>query len=265
MMEHAVWTVMRPVNVLGAWTLFTREVRRFLKVKMQTIVTPALTAMLYLIIFRYAMGDRQVPGMDVDYFTFLVPGLAMMAMLQNAFANTSSSIIMGKVMGMHIYLLMAPLSAIEVVIAFLAAAVVRALVVVLVFLAVLFPFVDLHLLHPGLILFYGVCGSIIMGGLGLIAGIWAKDFDHIAMVTNFVILPLTFLSGVFYSVKQLPDLWQQINHANPFFYLIDGFRYGFLGTGDTDPYASIFIVMATVLLTIFACWQLWRTGWHMKE
>jgi ABC-2 type transport system permease protein len=256
---------MQPINALGAWTLFTREVRRFLKVKMQTIVTPALTAMLYLIIFRYAMGDRQVPGMDVDYFTFLVPGLAMMAMLQNAFANTSSSMIMGKVMGMHIYLLMAPLSAIEVVAAFLAAAVVRALVVVLVFLAVLFPFVDIHLLHPGLILFYGICGSIIMGGLGLIAGIWAKDFDNIAMVTNFVILPLTFLSGVFYSVKQLPDLWQQINHANPFFYLIDGFRYGFLGTGDTDPYASMLVVFATVLLTIITCWQLWRIGWRMKE
>jgi len=256
---------MQPLNALGAWTLFTREVRRFLKVKMQTIVTPALTAMLYLIIFRYAMGDRQVPGMDVDYFTFLVPGLAMMAMLQNAFANTSSSIIMGKVMGMHIYLLMAPLSAFEVVAAFLAAAVVRALVVVLVFLAVLFPFVDIHLLHPGLILFYGICGSIIMGGMGLIAGIWAKDFDNIAMVTNFVILPLTFLSGVFYSVRQLPELWQQINHANPFFYLIDGFRYGFLGTGDTDPYASMFVVIATVLLTMMTCWQLWRSGWRMKE
>jgi len=256
---------MRPINALGAWTLFTREVRRFLKVKMQTIVTPALTAMLYLIIFRYAMGERQVPGMAVDYFTFLVPGLAMMAMLQNAFANTSSSMIMGKVMGMHIYLLMAPLSAIEVVAAFLAAAVVRALVVAVVFLAVLFPFVDLQLLHVGLILFYGICGSIIMGGLGLIAGMWSKDFDNIAMVTNFVILPLTFLSGVFYSVKQLPELWQQINHANPFFYLIDGFRYGFLGTGDTDPYASMFVVMATVLLTMFACWQLWRIGWRMKE
>lgn len=256
---------MRPINALGAWTLFTREVRRFLKVKMQTIVTPALTAMLYLIIFRYAMGNRHVPGMDVDYFTFLVPGLAMMAMLQNAFANTSSSMIMGKVMGMHIYLLMAPLSAIEVVAAFLAAAVVRALVVVMVFLAVLLPFIDLQLLHPGLILFYGICGSIIMGGLGLIAGMWARDFDNIAMVTNFVVMPLTFLSGVFYSVRQLPELWQQINHANPFFYLIDGFRFGFLGTGDTDPYASILIVVATVLLTMFVCWQLWRIGWRMKE
>ncbi|MDQ6996651.1 MAG: ABC transporter permease [Mariprofundus sp.] len=256
---------MQPVNVIGTWTLFTREVRRFLKVKMQTIVTPALTAMLYLVIFRYAMGDRQVPGMAVDYFTFLVPGLAMMAMLQNAFANTSSSMIMGKVMGMHIYLLMAPLSAIEVVAAFLAAAVVRALVVAVVFLAVLFPFIELHILHFGIILLYGICGSIIMGGLGLIAGMWAKDFDNIAMVTNFVIMPLTFLSGVFYSVQQLPELWQRINHANPFFYLIDGFRYGFLGTGDTDPYASIFVVVATVLLTIVTCWQLWRIGWRMKE
>jgi len=252
-------------NLFGAWTLFSREVRRFLKVKMQTIVTPALTAILYLLIFRYAMGDRHVPGMDVDYFTFLVPGLAMMAMLQNAFANTSSSMIMGKVMGMHIYLLMAPLSALEVVLAFLAAAVVRALVVAVVFLSVLSPFVELHVLHPGLILFYGLCGSIMMGGLGLISGMWAKDFDNIAMVTNFVILPLTFLSGVFYSVSQLPRLWQQINHANPFFYLIDGFRFGFLGIGDTDPYASVLIVLVTVLVIMVACWQLWRTGWRMKE
>ncbi len=256
---------MQPLNLLGAWTLFLREVRRFLKVKMQTIVTPALTAMLYLIIFRYAMGERQVPGIGIDYFTFLVPGLAMMAMLQNAFANTSSSMIMGKVMGMHIYLLMAPLSALEVVAAFLAAAVVRALVVAVAFLGVLFPFVDLQLLHPGMMLFYGISGSLIMGGLGLITGMWARDFDHVAMITNFVILPLTFLSGVFYSVRQLPELWQQINQANPFFYLIDGFRYGFLGSGDSDPYASIFVVAATVLLTVAVCWQLWRSGWRMKE
>jgi len=256
---------MKPTNPRGAWTLFQREVRRFLKVKMQTIVTPALTAMLYLLIFRYAMGERQVPGLNVDYFTFLVPGLAMMAMMQNAFANTSSSMIMGKVMGMHIYLLMAPLSALEVVLAFLAAAVVRAVVVATVFLLVLSPFVDVTLLHPGIILLYGVCASIMMGGLGLIAGMWAKDFDNIAMITNFVILPLTFLSGVFYSVKQLPEFWQQVNNANPFFYLTDGFRYGFLGIGDTDPYASIAVVLFSTLLTMLACWYLWMIGWRMKE
>lgn len=256
---------MRPINPLGTWTLFLREVRRFLKVKMQTVVTPALTAILYLLIFRYAMGERQVPGLDIDYFTFLVPGLAMMAMLQNAFANTSSSMIMGKVMGMHIYLLMAPLSAIEVVFAFLAAAVVRAVIVAVVFLSVLMPFVDISPLHLDVILLYGVCGSIIMGGLGLISGMWAKDFDNIAMITNFVILPLTFLSGVFYSVKQLPELWQQINHFNPFFYLTDGFRFGFLGLGDTDPFASMSIVIGSALITILSCWYLWYNGWRMKE
>ncbi len=256
---------MSSMNLLGAKTLFKREVHRFLKVKMQTIVTPALTAILYLLIFRYAMGERQVPGLHVDYFTFLVPGLAMMAMMQNAFANTSSSMIMGKVMGMHIYLLMAPLSALEVVLAFLAAAVVRAIVVAVVFLSVLFPFVDISVLHLGIILLYGLCASIIMGGLGLIAGMWAKDFDNIAMVTNFVILPLTFLSGVFYSVKQLPEFWQRVNDANPFFYLTDGFRYGFLGIGDTDPYASMMVVISTALLTIATCWYLWNIGWRMKE
>jgi len=252
-------------NLLGAQTLFKREVRRFLKVNMQTIVTPALTAILYLLVFRYALGDRQVPGIGIDYFTFLVPGLAMMAMLQNAFANTSSSMIMGKVMGMQIYLLMAPLSAMEVVAAFLLAAVVRAVVVAVVFLLVLVPFVDLTIIHPWLIILYGVCGSLIMGGLGLLAGMWAKDFDNIAMVTNFIILPLTFLSGVFYSVSQLPELWQRVNYANPFFYLIDGFRYGFLGVGDTDPFASVGIVLLTVALVFASCWYLWRIGWRMKD
>lgn len=256
---------MRPINPRGAWTLFQREIRRFMKVKLQTIVTPALTAILYLIIFRYAMGDRQVPGLDIDYFTFLVPGLAIMAMMQNAFANTSSSIIMGKVMGMQVYLLMAPLSAIEAVAAFIAGAVLRALIVAVVFLSVLAPFVDLSLLHPGLILLYGVSASIIMGGLGLIGGMWARDFDNVAMITNFVIMPLTFLSGVFYSVTQLPPLWQELNRFNPFFYLTDGFRYGFLGLGDTDPFASVAIVLGSVMVTIGACWALWYRGWRMKE
>lgn len=256
---------MSSFNWVGTQTLFKREVRRFLKVNMQTIVTPALTAIMYLLVFRYALGDRQVPGLEVDYFTFLVPGLAMMAMLQNAFANTSSSMIMGKVMGMQIYLLMAPLSALEVVSAFLLAAVVRAVVVASVFLLVLIPFVDLSVQHPVLIIIYGVSGSLIMGGMGLLTGMWAKDFDNVAMITNFVILPLTFLSGVFYSVSQLPEIWQWANQANPFFYLIDGFRFGFLGTGDTNPFASISIVIITVASVFFACWYLWRIGWRMKD
>ncbi|HKJ82573.1 MAG TPA: ABC transporter permease [Mariprofundaceae bacterium] len=256
---------MSTANPRGMYTIFRREVHRFLKVKMQTIVTPALTAMLYLVVFRYAMGDRHVPGLGTDYFTFLVPGLAMMAMLQNAFANTSSSLIMGKVMGMQIYLLMAPVSAAEVVAAFLAAAVVRGVIVASVFLIVLMPFTGIHLLHPGILLVYSICGSMIMGGLGLIGGMWAKNFDNVAMVTNFIVLPLTFLSGVFYSVKQLPHTWQILNHANPFFYLIDGFRYSFLGVGDTNPFASVGIVIGSAIFIFSLCWYLWRIGWRMKD
>ncbi len=256
---------MRPVNPRGAWTLFVRETQRFMKVKMQTIVAPALTAILYLLIFRYAMGERSVPGLDVDYFSFLIPGLVMMSMLQNAFANTSSSMIVGKVMNVNIYLLMAPLSAIEVVIAFLAAAVLRALVVAVVLLLVLSPFAHLTFSHISLILFYGVCGSVLMGGLGFIGGMWSKKFDDMALINNFVIMPLTFLSGVFYSVTQLPPLWQKINHFNPFFYLIDGFRYGFIGVGDTNPYIALWVVGGSTFICMVACWYLWRIGWKLKD
>ncbi len=253
------------MNPRGAWTLFQRETRRFLRVKMQTVVAPALTAIMYLIVFRYALGERSVPGLGVPYFEFLVPGLVMMAMLQNAFANTSSSLISSKVMNVHVFLLMAPISPWEVTLAFLAAAVMRALVVASVLLAVLWPFVDLHIAHLWMILLYGVCGSLIMGGMGMVAGMWARKFDDMATVSNFVILPLTFLSGVFYSVQQLPPFWRQVNHANPFFYLIDGFRYGFLGTGDSEPARAASIVVVATLCVVLTCWWLWRSGWRMKE
>jgi len=256
---------MKPVNPRGAWTLFLRETQRFMNVKMQTIVAPALTAILYLLIFRYAMGSRSVPGLGVDYFTFLIPGLVMMSMLQNAFANTSSSMIVGKMMNVHIYLLMAPLSAIEIVGAFLAAAVVRALTVAGVLLLVLVPFTQLTFVHLSLILLYGVCGSILMGGFGLIAGMWSDKFDDMALINNFVIMPLTFLSGVFYSVKQLPPFWQQVNHFNPFFYLIDGFRYGFLGVGDSNPFTALRVVGGATVVCMAVCWYLWRIGWRLKE
>ncbi|MDQ7004379.1 MAG: ABC transporter permease [Ghiorsea sp.] len=253
------------MNWYGCWTLYTRETRRFLNVNMQTIVAPALTAIMYLIVFRYAMGDREVPGMDVAYFDFLIPGLVMMAMLQNAFANTSSSIMVGKLMNVQIFLMMAPLSALEVTIAFLAAAVTRAVIVAIVLLLVLAPFTNVHIEHLWMILFYGIAGSIIMGGLGLIGGMWSKTFDDMALLNNFIIMPLTFLSGVFYSVKQLPEVWQTMNHFNPFFYLIDGFRHGFLNVGDTNPSQAIIVVSIATLSTIFACWYLWHTGWKLKE
>ncbi len=252
-------------NIIGTWTLFQRESRRFLRVKMQTIVAPALTAILYLIVFRYAMGDRQVPSLGVDYFSFLIPGLMMMAMLQNAFANTSSSMIVGKIMNVHVFLLMAPISAGEAVFAFLAAAVLRALVVGSVLLLVLLPFSELALTHIWMILFYGICGSLIMGSLGLIGGMWSKTFDDMAMVNNFIIMPLTFLSGVFYSVTQLPPFWQAINAWNPFFYLIDGFRHGFIATGDSDPLQAMGAVAALTILAVLSSWYLWSIGWKLKE
>ncbi len=253
------------MNWYGCWTLYSRETRRFLNVKMQTIVAPALTAIMYLIVFRYAMGERSVPGLRVPYFEFLVPGLVMMSMMQNAFANTSSSIMVGKLMNVQIFLMMAPLSAIELTIAFLSAAVTRAAIVAIVLLLVLAPFTHIHIEHLWMILFYGICGSIIMGGMGLIGGMWSKTFDDMALLNNFIIMPLTFLSGVFYSVKQLPETWQAVNHFNPFFYLIDGFRHGFLNVGDTDPSQAIAIVSIATCVTIVACWQLWRTGWKLKD
>jgi ABC-2 type transport system permease protein len=252
-------------NPRGALTLFQRETRRFLRVKMQTIIAPALTAVMYLIVFRYAMGERHVPGLDVPYFEFLIPGLIMMSMLQNAFANTSSSLITSKVMNVHVFLLMAPVAPIEVVLAALAASVVRALVVAGVLLLVLFPFADIHFAHVWMILLYGVCGSIIMGGIGILSGMWAQKFDDMATISNFIILPLTFLSGVFYSVHQLPEFWQQINHFNPFFYLIDGFRYGFIGVGDTNPAQAALVVVMAALAVTAACWWAWKNGWKMKE
>jgi len=256
---------MNHFNMMGTWTLFQRESKRFLRVKMQTIVAPALTAILYLIVFRYAMGERQVPGLDVDYFSFLIPGLMMMAMLQNAFANTSSSMIVGKIMNVHVFLLMSPISAAEAILAFLAAAVLRALVVGSVLLLVLLPFSDLALSHIWMILFYGICGSLIMGSLGLIGGMWSKTFDDMAMVNNFIIMPLTFLSGVFYSVSQLPPFWQTINAWNPFFYLIDGFRHGFIATGDSDPLQAMGAVAVLTILSVLSSWYLWSIGWKLKE
>jgi len=253
------------MNGYGCWTLYSRESRRFLNVKMQTIVAPALTAIMYLIVFRYAMGERSVPGLNVPYFSFLIPGLVMMSMMQNAFANTSSSIMVGKLMNMQIFLMMAPLTAFEVTLAFLAAAVTRAFIVALVLLLVLLPFTDIHIEHVWMILFYGVCGSIIMGGMGMIAGMWSKTFDDMALLNNFIIMPLTFLSGVFYSVTQLPETWQKLNHLNPFFYFIDGFRHGFINAGDTDPTRAIAVVSVATLITIFACWKLWRMGWKLKD
>ncbi|OIO54039.1 MAG: metal-dependent hydrolase [Alphaproteobacteria bacterium CG_4_10_14_0_2_um_filter_63_37] len=252
-------------NTHGFITLLRKEMLRFWRVKMQTIAAPILTAGLYLVVFRYAMGDRQVPGLEVPFLAFLVPGLAMMTMLQNAFANTSSSLITAKVMGTFYEMLCVPLAAAEILGALVLAAVVRAWLTGLALLLVLAPAAGLGLAHPLWALYFGTMGAALMGLLGVAAGIASRKFDDLAFYTNFVVLPLTFLSGVFYSIGQLPDVLRWFNMANPFFYLIDGFRYAFIGVGDSDPTASALGIAVGVAVTAVAVGALWRSGWRLQE
>ena len=216
----------------GFRTLFYKELLRFWKVGFQTIAAPVLTTLLYLLIFGHVLEDKVRVYDSVGYTAFLIPGLVMMAMLQNAFANSSSSLIQSKVTGNLVFVLLAPLSYFEFYAAYALAAIVRGLVVGAFVLLVTLPFVELQLPHPIWALVFGLLGTAILGTLGVIAGIWADKFDQLAGFQNFIILPLTFLSGVFYSIHSLPDFWQTLSHFNPFFYMIDGFRYGFFGVSD---------------------------------
>ena len=226
----------------GFSTLLYKELLRFWKVAFQTIGAPVLTTLLYLLIFSHVMqGQTPVYG-AVPYSAFLVPGLVMMAVLQNAFANSSSSVIQSKITGNIIFVLLPPLSYWDFFAAYVLASVVRGMVVGAGVLLVSLGFVGLAFEHPLWIIAFAVCGSAILGTLGLIAGIWADKFDQVAAFQSFVIMPLTFLSGVFYSIHSLPAFWQGLSRFNPFFYMIDGFRYGFFGVSDVSPWLSLSIV-----------------------
>ncbi len=225
----------------GVWTLFKKELFRFWRVVYQTVAAPVMTALLYLLVFSHVLGTRlQVHG--VEYTAFLIPGLIMMSMLQNAFANSSSSLIQSKVMGSIIFVLLTPISYLEFFLAFLAASVIRGLVVGMGIYLVAIIFVDLPMAHPWLILAFSILGCGLLGTFGIIAGIWAEKFDQMSAFQNFVIMPLSFLSGVFYSIHSLPPFWQKVSQLNPFFYMIDGFRYGFFGVADVSPFISLGIV-----------------------
>ena len=226
----------------GALTLFKKELLRFWRVSFQTVAAPIMTALLYLLVFSHVLGSRTEVYPGVAYVEFLIPGLIMMSLLQNAFANSSSSLVQSKVMGNLIFVLITPISYLEFFLAFLAAAIIRGLVVGLGIYLVASLFVDLPLAHPWLILAFAVLGGALLGTFGIIAGIWAEKFDQMAAFQNFIIMPLTFLSGVFYSIHSLPPFWQTVSHLNPFFYMIDGFRYGFFGTGDISPAISLSVV-----------------------
>ena len=247
------------------WTLFHKELLRFWKVAFQTIAGPVLTALLYLVIFAQALSGHVRVYEGVSYTAFLVPGLVMMSVLQNAFANSSSSLIQSKVTGNIVFVLLPPISYVQFFAAYVLACVVRGAVVGAGVLAVTAWFVDLRLALPAWTLAFGVLGAALLGALGIVAGIWAEKFDQIAAFQNFVIMPLTFLSGVFYSVQSLPPLWQAASHANPFFYMIDGFRYGFFGASDVSPVVSLAVmVVSLALVSTGALWML-ASGYKLRH
>ncbi|NMM20238.1 MAG: ABC transporter permease [Rhodoferax sp.] len=249
----------------GWQTLLYKEVLRFWKVAFQTVAGPVLTAMLYLLIFGHALESHVKVYDQVSYTAFLVPGLAMMSLLQNAFANSSSSLIMSKVMGNLVFLLLTPLSYMNWFVAYVGAAVIRGLIVGLGVFAVSALFTDLSFVAPLWILIFGVMGAALMGTLGLIAGLWAEKFDQLAAFQNFVVMPMTFLSGVFYSIHSLPPFWQTVSHLNPFFYMIDGFRYGFFGVSDVSPWLSLSVVGGALAVVSAVAVYLLHIGYKIRS
>jgi ABC-2 type transport system permease protein len=247
------------------WTLFVKETLRFWKVAMQTVAAPVLTALLYLVIFGHAFSGRVQVYDGVSYAAFLVPGLVMMSVLQNAFANSSSSLIQSKITGNLVFILLPPISYLEFFAAYVLGAVVRGLVVGAGVLAVTAWFVDLRLAAPLWILAFALLGASLLGALGLVAGICAEKIDQLAAFQNFFILPLTFLSGVFYSIHSLPAAWQRLSHANPFFYMVDGFRYGFLGHSDFPPAASLAVVAASFFVVSLLTLKLLQSGYKLRH
>ena len=249
----------------GWQTLLYKEVLRFAKVSFQTVAAPVLTAALYLLIFSHVLeGHVQVYG-TLSYSAFLVPGLVMMSVLQNAFANSSSSLVQSKIMGSLVFVLLTPLSHWAWFGAYVGAAVLRGLVVGLgVYLVTLF-FAAPHFAAPLWVLVFALLGAALLGTLGLIAGLWADKFDQMAAFQNFIIVPMTFLSGVFYSIHSLPPFWQQVSQLNPFFYMIDGFRYGFFGQSDVSPWLSLAIVGSAWLVISALALQLLRQGYKIRN
>ncbi len=252
------------MNPVGLSTLYWKEVLRFLKVTVQTVLTPVITALLYLLVFAQVLEDHVEVYAGISYIVFLIPGLVMMSVIQNAFANSSSSLIQSKMVGNIVFLLLSPISPLEFFVAFVAAAVTRGLVVGLgVWLTALW-FVDLPLAHPGWVLLFGVAGSAVLGAMGVVAGIWAEKFDQLAAFQNFIILPLSFLSGVFYSIESLPPVWREVSRFNPFFYMIDGFRYGFLGVSDISPWFSLGVSGLFLALVSAVCIRMLATGYRLR-
>jgi ABC-2 type transport system permease protein len=250
---------------MRGWSaLFYKEVLRFWKVSFQTVAAPVLTAVLYLVIFGHVLEDHVKVYETVGYTSFLLPGLVMMSVLQNAFANSSSSMVQSKIMGNLVFLLLTPLGYWSWFLAYVLSAMVRGMAVGAGVLLVTAGFIPLTFDHPLWILAFALLGSAMLATLGLIAGLWAEKFDQMAAFQNFVIVPMTFLSGVFYSIHSLPAFWQQVSHLNPFFYMIDGFRYGFFGQSDVSPWLSFSLVGLALIAVSTLTLYLLKTGYKIR-
>ena len=249
----------------GAGTLFRKEILRFWKVAFQTVAAPVLTAVLYLLIFGHVLEDRVEVFPGVGYTSFLIPGLVMMSVLQNAFANSSSSLIQSKVTGNLVFLLVTPLSHRAWFVAYVGASMVRGLAVGTGVFLVTVWLAPLSLVEPWWTLIFAALGAGMMGALGLIAGLWAEKFDQMAAFQSFIIMPMTFLSGVFYSVQSLPAVWQAVSHLNPFFYMIDGFRRGFFGVSDVSPWVSLAVVGSSFVIVTAITLRLLASGYKLRN
>jgi ABC-2 type transport system permease protein len=258
--------VIHGINWLGIRTLYVKEVRRFFKVQMQTVWAPAITTLMFLAIFSLALGRAKGEVLGLPYATFLAPGLIIMGMVQNAFQNSLSSIIIAKVQGTIVDVLMPPLSHGELLFCYVAGAVTRAWAVgVAIWLAMLlWPGVDVSIANPLQVLLFGTLGALLLGLLGVLTGIWADKFDHGSAVTNFLVQPLTLLSGTFYAIEALPPVVQTISRANPFFYMIDGFRAGFIGIAEAPVWLGALIVGGLSLILWAVCYQLLKSGWKLR-
>jgi ABC-2 type transport system permease protein len=259
--------VLGGVNWVGLKTLYIKEVRRFFKVQTQTVWAPAVTTLLYLVIFTVALGRGGRFVMGVDFATFLAPGLIVMAMLQNAFANASFSLLVGKMQGNIVDYLLPPLSTGELIAGLVGAAVTRAFLVgfAVWLVMLLWPGVSVTVREPLWLLWFALMGALLLSFLGLMTSVWADKFDHAAAVTNFVVTPLSLLSGTFYSVEQLTPAFRAVSHANPFFYVISGFRYGFLGNSDSPLLVGGAVLLALNIALWAACYALLKSGWKIKN
>jgi len=253
------------VNWLGVWTLYVKEVRRFFKVFGQTVMAPVVTTGLFMMIFTIALSGGGRTSGEIAYPLFLAPGLAIMAVLQNSFANTISSMMSSKMQGNIIDLLLAPLGPGEITLAFVMAGVTRGILVGIFVISAMFIFTGLSFPNIWAILYFGISAAILLALIGLMAGIWAEKWDQSATISNFIIMPLSFLSGTFYSIDRLPGIWHTISQANPFFYLIDGFRYGFIDRAEGDLMTGILYIAALNIIFWIFCYKLLKSGYKLRS